>query len=97
VGGNQSDRTEINMNVQHLETKVLVQHVSTRNYLGSQRLWVKSESEAHLFPNTLEAIDYCLAHRIRHVDIILKFPDPSYDIRLEMFSRLRTPANRVTN
>jgi len=73
------------MNAQDLKTKVLVQHASSGNFLGPKNLWVKSESDALLFSNTLEAIDFCLAQRVRSVDIILKFPDPNDDIRLELF------------
>jgi hypothetical protein len=66
--------------------KVILQERATELYFQGEGQWVKDASEAFNFGNSLEAIDYCVTRQISGVEIVLKFADPRYDIRLAPFA-----------
>jgi hypothetical protein len=65
--------------------KIIIQHAVKQLYLKSSDAWVKDEGDARVFKNSLEAIDFCMAHNVKQVFIVLKFDDPHYDIHLRPF------------
>ena len=66
--------------------KVVLQERATELYFQGEGRWVKDASQAFNFGNSLEAIDYCVARQISGVEIVLRFADPRYDIRLAPFA-----------
>ena len=68
-----------------LSMKIVIQHAAKELYLRSPDEWVKDETHARVFKSSLEAIDFCMAHNIKQVFIVLKFDDPQYDIQLRPF------------
>ncbi len=67
--------------------KVYIQHRKTRLYLNDEKDWVKNETEARCFKSSIPAIDFCLANKIEHAIILMRFGDKRYDIRLRPFLR----------
>ena len=65
--------------------RIVIQHATKELYLKGSNEWVKHETEARAFKSSLEAIDFCLAHNVKQVFIVLKFDDPQYDIHLRPF------------
>ena len=65
--------------------KVVLQQRATELYYQGEGRWVKDASQAFNFGNSLEAIDYCVTRQISGVEIVLRFADPRYDIRLAPF------------
>ena len=67
--------------------KVIIHDLSQSRYLNEKNRWTKSESKARNFSSSLQAIDYCFQRHIRGAEIVLTFPDPRYDIHLDVFPR----------
>jgi len=65
--------------------KIVIQHAAKELYLKSSDEWAKEEADARVFKSSLEAIDFCMAHKVKQVFIVLKFDDPQYDIQLRPF------------
>ena len=74
--------------------KVYIQHVETGLYLKDGTEWVEHESASRVFKGSLEAIDFCLEHKLSEVTIVLRFGEPRFDIRLRPFVRKKR-ANRT--
>jgi hypothetical protein len=77
--------------------KVLIQSEETGLYFREPGQWSQDERRARLFAGSLEAIDFCLKHKVDNVVIVLKFGDPRYDIHLRPFAskgrrKTQTPA-----
>ena len=66
--------------------KVLIQSEETGLYFREPGQWSQDERRARLFAGSLEAIDFCLKHKVDNVVIVLKFGDPRYDIHLRPFA-----------
>jgi len=73
---------------------VVIQNVSTRRYLGDNGRWVRSESKARNFRTSLNAMDFCFKHQLFGVEIVLMFEERCYDIRLNVFPKLRGRRSR---
>ena len=54
-------------------------------YQGSAR-WGDSPAAAYDFGSSPAALDFCLENNVRDVEIVLKFPEPKYDMRLHPFA-----------
>lgn len=79
-----------NQDGREADMKVVVQDVSNKLYVGAlKNHWVKTQSEARNFCSSLNAIDYCVEHRIFSVEIILAFDDPRFNIRLDAFADIQ--------
>jgi len=65
--------------------KIVIQHATKELFLKGPDRWVKDVADASVFKSSLEAIDFCLAHKVKQVFIVLKFDDPQYDIHLRPF------------
>jgi hypothetical protein len=67
--------------------KVLVQKRETPLYLGPAESWTADSSRAIDFQTSLRAIEFLAASRMSEGQIILKFADDRYDIRLDFQAR----------
>jgi hypothetical protein len=62
--------------------RVLVQNTKTHLYLGQADSWTSDLDQAVNFENTLKAFDFLGVSHMRDAQIIMKFEDGQYDIRL---------------
>lgn len=80
--------------------KVLLQHKDSELYLKEAGVMTHDRSEAMDFLGSTQAIEFCSAHRVTGVQIVLYFDEQHFDIVLPMTlnprhtSRLR-PAHAV--
>ena len=74
--------------------RILLQQKSTGLYLKEIGEWTPNAAEATDFLSSTRAIDYCLAHRISDVHLVLKFEEQLYDIVLPMVGSRRYHSNR---
>jgi len=65
--------------------KVFLQQITTGFYVGANEPLVLDDEQARVFGGSLEAIDYCVAQGIDDVEVLLKFSDSRYDVRLRPF------------
>jgi hypothetical protein len=79
--------------------KVFLQQLGTGFFVGVNAPLVLEEVHARDFRTSLDAIDYCVATAITDVVVLLRFPDPHYDIRLHPFGReeLLTPLRQFSS
>jgi len=64
--------------------KVLLQHKETGLYLKEVGVTTADRSEAMDFLSSTQAIEFCSAHRIAGVQIVLRFDEQHFDIVLPM-------------
>ncbi|MDB6066587.1 MAG: hypothetical protein JWR26_2795 [Pedosphaera sp.] len=75
--------------------KIILQHKHTHMYFVDDSGWTKAPSEARDFIGYDQAIAFAKEHRLSDVQIVLKFADHPYDIRLPFLKRLPHPAIRA--
>jgi len=75
--------------------KILLQQKHTHLYFVEDCVWTKASSEARDFTGYDQAIAFAKDHKLANVQIVLKFADHPYDIRLPFLRRLPQPAVRV--
>jgi len=64
--------------------KVLVRKISLNKFMGPAGRWVKTIDKAFTFPNPLNAINTCLARRLKDVELILHFGGNAPDFRIPL-------------
>lgn len=74
--------------------KILVQNCLTHLYLKGPSEWTPGASEAKVFPSSESALDYCHAHEIPAVQVVLKFDSDRYDIRVPISEECDEAAER---
>lgn len=62
--------------------KILIQHKGTGRYLTEDGAWVDQEEGAKDFPNASRAVDFCREHKLKDVQITLRFNTGLPDIAL---------------
>lgn len=62
--------------------RVLLQDRNSKRYLKWEHEWVLDHQLATNFANTGRALNSAANHRHRPLDIVLKFEDPRYDLRI---------------
>lgn len=62
--------------------KILIQHKGTGRYLTEDGAWVDLEEGAKDFPNASRAVDFCREHKLKDVQITLRFDTGLPDIAL---------------
>ena len=62
--------------------RVVLQQIATKLYFQAEGKWTIDPGEACNFGSSLKAIDYCLDQQMTGVDVVLKFSEAKYDIRL---------------
>jgi hypothetical protein len=73
----------------HKTVKVVLQQVGTGFFVGKKDLLVLEEQDARGFRDSTTAVEYCIHHGIDDVEVVMRFPDPRYDIRLRPFTDSR--------
>lgn len=76
----------MNARLRVLMIRIVLQQIDTGFFVGKKAALALEESEARTFRNSTAAVDYCIARGIDDVDIVMRFPDPRYDVRLQPFT-----------
>ena len=74
--------------------KVLLQHKESGLYLKEVGVTTRDRAEAMDFLSSTQAIEYCSAHRITGVQIVLRFDEQHFDIVLPMVMNHRQSHTR---
>jgi hypothetical protein len=67
--------------------RVVLQQIATKLYFQAEGKWTLDPGEARDFGSSLKAIDYCLDQKMSGVEVVLKFSEAKYDIRLSATAR----------
>lgn len=67
--------------------KVLLQSVKNGLYFTPGGGWSDESEAAQEFPNSLSAIHFCNANHLKEVQVLLKFKQPRYDIKLPVLRK----------
>jgi hypothetical protein len=67
--------------------QVLIQRCKDGRFLKGENVWVNSKQEARGFSESTSAINYCVKRQFHDVRILLSFPNPEYDVALEVFRK----------
>jgi len=62
--------------------RILVQQKSTGLYFKDIDAWARNSDEAMDFVSSSAAIDFCVANKLKDMQIVLKFEEQQYDIVL---------------
>jgi len=62
--------------------KILLQQKESGLYFRDVGSWVPDPADAMDFLSSTSAIDFCVANKISHVQLVLKFDEQRYDIVL---------------
>ena len=71
--------------------KVLLQHKESELYLKEPGVMTHTRSEAMDFLSSTQAIEFCSAHKVTGVQIVLYFDEQHFDIVLPMTLNHRHP------
>jgi hypothetical protein len=74
--------------------RILLQQKETGLYVKDVGDWTHEPSEAMDFVSSTKAIDFCVAHKIADVQLVLKFEEHLHDIVLPMVTDRRYHAER---
>ncbi len=64
--------------------QILVQHIETGFYWGSNGGWVEAKPLALDFKTSLAALEFCNKKKLTKVEIVLCFDESVWDIRLQV-------------
>ena len=67
-----------------LAMKVLLQNVTTGLFLKGLEDWTEDSTKARQFPNSLSALSFCNLNDIKDVQVLLRFNQPRYDVKLSL-------------
>ena len=65
--------------------KVIIRDIETGLYANGPASWAGAQSEALGFKNSIAALEFCVAHKIHDVEILLL--DPQVGLPLRLFPR----------
>ncbi len=66
------------------QVRRVIQHKGTGLYLMESGQWTPDLDQAHQLPNILAAVRLARALNPREIELVLKFEDGNYDLRLEL-------------
>ena len=72
--------------------KVLLQHKESGLYLKERGVTTDNQADAMDFLSSTRAIEFCLAHRITGMQIVLRFDEQHFDIVLPMVVNSKRPS-----
>ena len=75
--------------------RILLQQKDSGLYFKELGGWTSDAAEANDFLSSTRAIDFCLAHRLTGVHLVLKFDEQLYDIVLPMVGERRSTHSRA--
>jgi hypothetical protein len=64
--------------------RIFLQDRQSRLYLKSGSEWTAAMNKAASFRMVVSALDYALAVKAPHLDVLMHFGDPKYDVRLNV-------------
>lgn len=64
--------------------RILLQEINNGLYFKENGVWTRDAVEGMDFLSSTKAIEYCMAHRISGVQLVLKFDEQLYDIVLPL-------------
>lgn len=72
--------------VNNVNTKLnkYLQNRTTGSYVRSDGTMTISVEDAHRISNITEALNLCRQHRLREMDLVMKFSNAEYDVRLQL-------------
>ena len=73
--------------------KVLLQHKESGLYLKEHGVTTSNRTEAMDFLSSTQAIEFCTAHKITGMQIVLRFDEQHYDIVLPMVINPKRQSN----
>jgi len=73
--------------------KVLLQHIESGLYLKERGVTTGDRVEAMDFLSSTRAIEFCAAHKITGMQIVLRFDEQQFDIVLPMVMNPRRQSN----
>ena len=76
--------------------RILLQHKQTGRYFSDIDSWVPNAAAAKDFVSSTAAIDFCVANKLKGVQLVLKFEEQRYDIVMPM-ERVRERSERSVN
>lgn len=62
--------------------KVLIQDCHSNEYFVGENLWALAPEQAQAFSSSVEAMEFMRARNLHHAKVVLKFPEPRYDIEV---------------
>ncbi|HEX4644186.1 MAG TPA: hypothetical protein VH598_01105 [Verrucomicrobiae bacterium] len=62
--------------------RVVIQDRKSRLYFKGTSEWIAEINEAEDFEQIVKAIDFLRQTRLPHIDVLMHFDDPKYDVRL---------------
>ena len=62
--------------------RIVLQQKDTSLYFKDIDAWVRTSSEAMDFVSSTAAIDFCVANKLKGMQLVLKFDEQKYDIVL---------------
>ncbi len=62
--------------------RVVLQHRQSRLYLSETRAWTPDIAQAANFEQILAAIEFVRQNKHAHLDILMTFGEPRYDVRI---------------
>lgn len=77
--------------------KVLLQHTESGLYLDGARVTTGDRAQAMDFLSSTQAIEFCAAHKIADMQIVLRFDEQQFDIVLPMKTPPRTVSPRAAH
>jgi hypothetical protein len=69
--------------------KVLVQNCRTQRWLRNHKEWAIDAKAAKVFETTEAALRYCKNHHIPATQIVLKFPEGRFDVKIPISDECR--------
>ncbi len=66
---------------------IYIQQAATGKWLDEHCGWIPEQREAKCFRSTVEALDFCLAHRLTGIQVVLCFADPKFNITIQVTPR----------
>lgn len=77
--------------------KVLLQHTESGLYLDGAGVTTGDRAQAMDFLSSTQAIEFCAAHKIADMQIVLRFDEQQFDIVLPMKTPPRTVSPRAAH
>ncbi len=62
--------------------KVVIQSTQTLEFFRADHSWGRNTTDALCFQSSIRALDFCVRHKLRDVQIVLRFDTESPDVVL---------------
>lgn len=72
--------------------RILIQNCKNKEFLTPGQFWTSDQTAAAVFGSTTLAMKHANAHHLTDVQIVLKFPEDRYDVRIPLSDGCRDDA-----